>query len=460
MEVFHCTDQLQNLAIGALGKLVTGLFLQILRYARHTDSRLKRPNYVKEACKQFHEMFVRFAPLGMANEVTIKILRNLDQTYHNLRKMTNGSLEGIASEILCAIIHLSVMQFEFREYPSHPAPIDLYKTRASTFVFTTVSELKNLKTLRLGWSGIIPKWNLSRIRGDLETFSSWECDDEDVEDLSFYCPNLKTLDLTLAVNVTDDCLDSLKTFKHLKELNVSGTKITPKGLTRLLTAFTLISVVDNTSSRSLSQQLTSFGCDKPLMSHIDLLASEFQNLTSLLLKKVDKTLDLIQLRKLKHLTHFTIGSCLVSKEVLQVIGHQLKCLDFALYTLSELKLIYDCCPGLECLHLYFRIPNEPQSSLVTYFETHPLPEFLSVNRLQLTFYNQDITEYILSRFVNIRKLYISHDGKDSLFENIVQRKQLKHLEQFFWGDTTLVTFSGDKAIITTVTEESISVHST
>jgi hypothetical protein len=461
MEMFYCPDLLKNLAIEAAGELVTELFVQILRYDRHTDSRLMRPNYVAEACNHFHKMYVSIVPLPLAREMTIKLLRHLDQTYHKLRKINSGPIEGIASEILCAIIHPHVMELEFRECTSHPTPLDLHKTGASKFVFMTISKLKNLKTLKLGWSGSSPKWKLSNIGEELEKFSSLECDDKDIDNLSHYCKKLKSLDLTLAVNVTDESVDYLTRLHHLKELNVSGTKITPEGLTVLLTSFTSISVVGSGGSRrSLSRQLTSFGCDKPLTSHIDLLGKKFKNLTSLLFKTVDTEIRLTELRQLKHLTHFTIGSFGVSKEVLQVIGHQLKCLDIALHNLSELNWIYDCCPGVECLHLYFRKPNEPQSSLMAYFERYPLPQFQSVKCLQLIFFNQDITDYIVSLFVNIKKLYISHDGSDSLFKKIVQRKQLRHLEQFFWGDRTVVEFFGERAVITTINEESVSVHST
>jgi hypothetical protein len=97
---------------------------------------------------------------------------------------------------------------------------------------------------------------------------------------------------------------------------------------------------------------------------------------------------------------------------------------------------------------------------MAYFERYPLPEFRSIQSLQLILFNQDITDYIVSRFVNIKKLYIFHDGRDSLFESIVQRKQLRHLEQFFWGDKTIVEFSGDRATVTTFDGEGSKVHST
>jgi hypothetical protein len=48
--------------------------------------------------------------------------------------------------------------------------------------------------------------------------------------------------------------------------------------------------------------------------------------------------------------------------------------------------------------------------------------------------------------VNVKKLFIFHDKRPSLFGNIVLRKQLRHLQQLIWGDK-IVEFSEDKAII-------------
>jgi hypothetical protein len=460
MEVSHYPDRLKNLAVEAAGKLVTELFKHILKCEKHTRISLRRPNYVVEACNQFRDLYVRIVPLCLAHEMTVKLLRHLEFTYRRLRIIESTPIEGIASEILCAIIHPHVLELEFRQYTSHPTPIDLYKTGASRFVFMTIPKLKQLRTLKLGWSGNIPKLKLSSTGGDLEKFSYLECDDDDMFHLAYYCTQLKSLDLTLAANVTDNSLSCLTMFKHLTELNVSGTKITQEGMTRLLTAFVWTPVAGNGSApRKLSEQLTGFGCDEPLTSHIDLLAREFWRLRSLTFNTVGTGIEMTRLGELKFLKHFAIGSFGVSKEFLQFIGRRLECLDIALYSLTELTWIHNCCPSLECLHLYFRIPEEPQPALMTYFQRFPLPEFQSVKYLQLILFNQDITDYVVSRFVNVRKLYISHDGRESLFEDIVQRKRLKGLEQFFWGDNTLVEFSGDKAIITRVDGESISVHS-
>jgi hypothetical protein len=97
---------------------------------------------------------------------------------------------------------------------------------------------------------------------------------------------------------------------------------------------------------------------------------------------------------------------------------------------------------------------------MAYIETHPLPEFSSVKSLHLTLYNHDITDYILSGFVNVKKLSISHGGRCHLFEDIILRKQLRYLEQFFWGDKTVVEFTKHEAIITRVHVEGFSIHKT
>jgi hypothetical protein len=460
MGVLHHPDRLKNLAVEAVGKLITELFKQILRCEKHTRISLRRPNYVAEACNQFRDMYVRIIPPWLAHEITIKLLRQLDLTYHRLRIIESTPIEAVASEILCAVVHPHVMELEFKEYTSHPAPIDFYKIGASKFVFMAIPKLEHLRILKLGWLVNSPKWKLPCIGGDLEKFSYLECDDDDIDNLAYYCPQLKSLDLTWAVNVTDNSLSCLTMFKHLTELNVSGTKITQEGKTRLLKAFILTPVAGSGSSpRRLSQQLTRFGCDEPLTSHIDLLAGEFWNLKALIFNTVAAETKMTRLGQLMHLTRLTIGSFEVSKKFLQFIGHGLKCLDIALCSLTELKWIHYCCPDLECLHLYFRIPKVPQRALMAYFQISPLPEFRSVKCLQLIFFNQEVSDYVVSRFVNVKKLYISHDGRESLFESIVQRKQLRHLVQFFWGDNTIVEFSEDEAVITRVLRETVSVQS-
>jgi hypothetical protein len=465
MEVFNYPDRLSNLAVEAFGKCVSQLLVQLVRYQLYTDTTSMKQNYVQEACGQLQEMILRTVPPLLANDVTIKLLRHLDRSYHKLCKTERDScVEEVASEILSAIIHPDVMRLECSEINSHPTLTDHYKPRASKFIYLALPRLKDLKVLKLGWAlnNSKCKYSLTYIPEKLERFSSWDCSDKDVELLSISCKQLVSLDLTNSFRVSNVSLPFLTKFQYLKELNVSGTRISENGLTELLTALTKTEVPGNDYPVCLSLLLKSFGCDNPLKDHIDLLVNNFQNLTSLSLRNV-QTFSVTRLNRLTHLRNFTITymPLNLAGEILQVIGFQLKYLDITVRTVSDLKSICDYCPLLHCLHISFHrgLCHQSESTIMTYFERVPLPVFHSVQCLQLVFYKPGVVEYILSRFVNCERLYIVHDGCEALFQNILHRKQLKNLQQFYWGNHTVVEFSGEQAIITRFNEERISVHS-
>jgi hypothetical protein len=465
MEMFYCPDVLKNLAIEAIGKHVSEIFLQLVRYSVDTGESLTTRNYVKEACRQFHENFNSMVPHTVANEVTIKLLRYVDLTYQSMcMSDVECDLEFITTEIVSAIIHPRVMRLDFQEYSTHPNLLDRYKIKTPPFIYFSLRNLKNLEVLNLGvpFENINGDWDLSYVPKSLKRFSSWVCSDKDINLLAKSCRGLESLDFMMSAFVSDRSLKFVVKFRNLKELNLSGTMITQRGLTWILNALCFASGADNGDNcKSLSKQLVSLAFNYPAQSHINLLVIEFPNLRSLRLSLGRRKVHLTCLRDLKYLSKLNLRYFGVPKEEeIKCIGPQLKCLDIALHRLSELKWIYNYCPGLQCLHLYFRIPFEPQSELMAYFEKYPLPEFRSVQSFQLILFNQDITDYIVSRFVNIKKLYIFHDGMDSLFESIVLRKQLRHLEQFFWGDKTVVEFSGDRATVTTFNGGGSKVHST
>jgi hypothetical protein len=178
--------------------------------------------------------------------------------------------------------------------------------------------------------------------------------------------------------------------------------------------------------------------------------SRVKMMVVLRLTKVQQEIDLTRLVDLKYLSKLTLSYDGDFEEVLKLIGPQLKCLDISLHFVSSMKWIHDYCPSVRCLHLGVSTSSEPASSMMAYFETNPPPKFVSVKSLHLNLRNDDVTGYIVPRFVNIKKLFIYDDNRPALFESIVLRKQLRHLEQFFWGEETVVEFSEDKAIITKV----------
>jgi hypothetical protein len=247
----------------------------------------------------------------------------------------------------------------------------------------------------------------------------------------------------------------------LKELYLGWNGITHDGLTWLLKELSSTSIEDNPGHVTmLSNQFKGFGFHNLNNDHIMLLSSRFQNLESLRLENVQHGIDLTRLVYLKYLSKLVLRTREDFEELLKLIGPQLKCLNIPLNSVSSMKWIQDYCFNVQCLHLSASMSWEPTSSVMEYIETHPLPEFSSVKSLHLSLHNRDITDYILSGFVNVKKLSISRGGQCHLFEDIIMRKQLRHLEQFFWGDKTLVEFTDDEAIITRVHVEGFSIQKT
>jgi hypothetical protein len=207
MELFYCPDLLKDLAIEAVGKLVSDMFSQLVKTAVHTDRSLMKRNYVKDACGQFHELFMSVVPSTLANEVTIKLLRYVDRTYQNLFMTdVDCDLEFIGSEIFCAIIHPCVMQLDFKEYSSHPGMLDRYKIKTPPFICFSLHKLRNLKVLNLGCpcKNINGDWNLSYVPKSLKRFSSLVCSDKDIELLSKSCKGLESLDFMMSAYISND----------------------------------------------------------------------------------------------------------------------------------------------------------------------------------------------------------------------------------------------------------------
>jgi hypothetical protein len=457
MQEFKYPDRLSNLAVEAFGRYVSRLLLRLVRYLVRTD--VTEQNYVHKVCGDLQEVILKAVPPLLANDVTIKLMRHLDRRYWFLKCVTNYScLEDVASKILCAIIHPDVMRLECSDVISHLMPIDYYKPAASSFIYLALPMLKDLKVLKLGRASktLDCEYRLTYISEHLEQFSSCDCSDKDVELLSKSCKRLMSLDLTLSVHVSDASLPFLTKFQYLEKLNVNGTSISQNGLTELLTALAKTEVKGYGDPVCRSLLLKSFGCDNPLNAHIDLLVANFQNLTSLCLCHVQENISVIGLRHLAHLRNFALINTILDiiLEVLEVIGLQLKCLYITLPVVSDLKYICDYCPSLHCLHVFFywRRCFRPEA-------TPALPVFHSVQCLDLDYFEPCRTGYILSRFVNVRRLNMRNCGSRSLYESLLCRKELKHLQQLFWGSQTFVEFSGEQPVITGFSKSRIAVYS-
>jgi hypothetical protein len=120
--------------------------------------------------------------------------------------------------------------------------------------------------------------------------------------LSNYCTTSKSLDLTLAVNVTNGRMEYLVNMKHRYELNISRTRITQEDMkVSLESCKRCLAEKEDISIPFVSLQLTSFGCDKPLTSRVQKLAGSFHNLTKIIVKEIDREINLIKLGQFPNL---------------------------------------------------------------------------------------------------------------------------------------------------------------
>jgi hypothetical protein len=363
-----------------------------------------------------------------------------------------------------------VSRLECFEDSSHPSAIDIYKLKECNIIYTSLPHLRNLRFLRLGWADKDYKlrMNIKDVTEDLEEFSSRVCWDDELEALSKRCRGLKILDVGHSVDVLRGNLGPILKFKHLEELIMyhgvlhTRQENLSKALTQLSRRTTLNKEGIWTRCAVL---LTKFGCDRPEDCDIRLLAHRFPNLISLTLCSV-YGVSLSPLRGLKHLRTFALkcSSFDLVSGLLQSIGDQLRCLDMADVHDLDLEFVGRHCSSLRCFHLGYCRSLSFQISYCSNFQdiakAFSLPEFPSVHYLQLELESEVFTEYIMSRYINVRRLYIKkHSQFRLLFETVLQRKHLQHIEWLFWGSHTVVQFFENYAVITCDTGGNISVNS-
>jgi hypothetical protein len=409
-------------------------------------------------------------PASLASDVTVRILRHVLLTYRDLVEYPcfRSYCEGIAPVVVRAILHPSVMKLECFENTPHPTVIDRYKVWYSDLIFDALPKLKNLKVLRLGSSNNFSERRLNKndFCEELEEFSYRFCEDEELEALSKASIRLKRLDLSDSY-LTDKCVDFVLNFRHLEELFLNCVSVSQDGLTQLLNGLTKTKVSDSENSSCLSLQFKSFGCYSPSHYHLNVIADKFTNLISLSVCNVQCSLT--PLNELKHLTKLalkTVLFCLVD-ELLTVVGRRILCLNLRDVHDTDFRVIAENCPKLRCLHLSFITfrgldPEQCKAEVCA----ERCPELKSVTFLELELFDQKFSQTIISRCANVRKLFLSNGGSDTLINLLLQRKQLRHLEQLFCTESQnvdiVVQFSENVAVITEIDyySDKISIYST
>lgn len=427
----RCPDQLTGLAIDAFVKYVAGLPMRLVTLSRHTKIKEFKQN-ILEMCRRLSVMIHYAVPPVLAREVTIKVLRALNDTFLEMKTTTNSNrLHTIMPEVAFAVIHPTVTSLECFEEKLHLTAIDYYKLRRSDLIFDVLHKMKNLKVLNLV-KGRKRGLNDQDITGNLERVSFHRCNDYDLEVLSRCCKDLKSLDVSESSQVTNQSVDSILRFRHLEELVIHSTSITRRGQRKMLRRFAEMRASSNDEA-SPSSFLKRFACQNPRDTHIWLLTQTFQNLTSLSVTHI-RNCNLTILKGLKHLSALTLkhGEFSRVKNLLAAVGRQLICLHLEQFEDLDFMFIVHTCISVRCLGLRLYTEFPPNGSSSEHFSGRAALKYPSVQCLHIGFKGRGSSDSALSCFVNLKKLYVNCVMNSRLFGKILIREELEYLEEFLW----------------------------
>jgi len=417
--------------------------------------------YVQQTCRRLQETINITVPPSLANELTATLLRCIEQCYSQLLLNNyNDVFQKAVPEVVNAVFHPSVTELEYFGSDSHPGLSDVSKLRIPTLLsYVALNKFNAVKVLRLG-SSLLSTDTLKSILSaleDLQEFSYKWCCDEILEYLSVNCRRLKILDISQSMEVTDLSVDYILKFSCLEMLNVDCEGVSETGITKLLEGFARsnVSYIPKCPV-SPALLLNSFGCNKVIQSHIEILVENFPNLRSLSLSKT-KCCSLTALKGLKYLTKLTLKyfSLTDAKDVIQEMKGRFLYLELGHIDITDLIFVAENCHSLQCLHLRFcpysclGIPTG--LSLVEYSKRYAVPELKHVHCLLLDVDDPYFMEYIVSRCTSVKELHVTNGGSLSLFWSLLQREHLKSLDLFLWKrkplETVLVQINERRGII-------------
>ncbi|KAJ9599631.1 hypothetical protein L9F63_026520 [Diploptera punctata] len=398
----------------------------------------KEQHLVKETCKYLQQMFHSSLPETIAYEMKLRILREFEDNYIKLTELCDSEDDyiEIATDIFIAILDPSVTRIGCVEYTSHPKLLDGFKMRSSDLVYSAIYKLKNVTALRIADAIYCNKRHElgecldQKITENLDEFRNGMSSNREIRTLFEQCKKLRILDVGDSQDIYEESINYIVNMECLEELDIHYTSIYTIYTGKLLNRFVNTRRSDK---EFVSTHLKKFGCDALSQEQICLIGEKFPNLTCLKVMHVD--CDLIPLKGLKHLKHLQVGvsSYQYLEKLLTCIGKQLVCLDVKNTSDVDLQHVASNCSSLICLHL----GNNPLFE--SYFKSRGkksrvIPTFPHVTRLELEFDDQlgVVTQCILSAFHNVKRLFLSHCSNDKIFDFVLQRKCMKHLEIAFF----------------------------
>ena len=417
------------LAMEAMGKSVSSLLENLVEG--------NDPSRAQAASNYLLSMLCTSMPETASNELRIWLLRSFENTYRQLFDVYNSDdhFRRIATEIFVALVHPTVTRIECVENSNHPGVLDGYKLVFADVIYDALPKMTFLETLKLGTSIVIGDKNkcknlMDRLTDKLHSSSSVE---------GIFYPN--RLDKLKVLHVTEDWFEAnitlhyIGNLQRLEELHISS--IRTDDVLKLLGG---LANFRHYTGSYICQSLKRFSCDVPINTAIlRLLATRFPYIISLSLVCGD--LDLLPLKSLRNLRNLYIkgNSYRFLKLLLMEIGNHISCLGLKQIGDVEFNHLVLSCPFLSCCHMTYnpslKVTFSKKDTLYDCYRKLPIPEFTFVHFLELEFY-KDIdkkhTEYIISRFPNVRTILFTNCESDWLFDLVTRKLHPRYLEVVFF----------------------------
>jgi hypothetical protein len=428
-------DKLVNLAMEALGDYVCMLCLQFMELY-HKGSAYRK---LEETCKLLKDLLCDTVPSSIANDVTHKLLRSVDNLYYDMHDLIKVPwCQEILQVLVSSLIHPAVTKLSFGSDHLHALSHECEWNFIVPFVCRAIRDLSYLKQLKIGRLRCVDweNWfvNSSGVAANLEEFTFMcNCDDTVLKVISESCGQLRCLNVYESIYVTDSSVDVILKFQHLVQLNVEKTNISVYGVTRLLNGLANKRTSGFGYTWSCSSQFLSFGCSDITSSDLGLLVDKFPNLIAVNVT-CDKNCNISALNRLENLKILTV-SCVKFPQIeklLVTFWNQLQCLDICDVGPINVKAIGETCTSLQCLH----ITSSDTSSIPAFEENSaPLPGFKSVICLCLRLeYNPEMVEYVLCQCVNVRlvDITIAVGNDNTIIDSVLKWNPLTYLQEFNW----------------------------
>ena len=472
--IFAYPDTLVNMNVEVMGVYVSGFMERLVTDPSHQRGPDGKYHHYQEPCRRLEEYINEHLPHNVAKYITIRIMRHIGVTYTKLMKNETfkSACAEIAPVVLKSVIHHTVKKIDCIHDTWHPTLLDYYKITDCDLIYRTLPFLEDLKELKLGRMDIIENMSME-VGGFTKTLEKFSCRKfrmHDLENLSKNCKEIRSLDIGGSAFYSAKIFNHIFQFKSLEKLNLSLLAALSKDEMHRIVNWMAGTLRFRTESQAekggalsnregLSEessgyylprpeQLKFFGCVNPEKQLIPTLAS-FSNLNSLVLSylQMGSLKPLTILKQLQNLTLIESRFSLV-EDFLRISGYQLKCLNLINCSGTDFKFISQNCRSLECLHLQFKLMQ--YLHFPVQYRRHDsdqqpaIPDFPKVTRLQLCIPDPEAVRYITNSLVNVKKLsMLSAFNEDFIFEEIFERRVLRGLKEFHWGNKIVLKFNGD-----------------